>query len=72
MGSDVERDGMFLELADVTLGTGDRLAEWFYSDVTHTMELTEHQPAIPSAVLDWFRNEAERRLPPREGADANL
>ena len=36
-GSDVRRDGMFLELIDE--GTGDEVAEVFYSDVTHEMTI---------------------------------
>lgn len=68
MGSDVERDGMFLELDDVTNGGRDTVGEWFYSDADGSLTFSEHRRRLPTAVLDWFRGEAARRLPPREDA----
>jgi hypothetical protein len=68
MGSDVDRDGMFLELNDTTLSEGCTVAEWFYSDVDGSMELTMYQETIPPAVLAWFRDEAAKCLPPRPDA----
>jgi hypothetical protein len=68
MGSDLDRDGMFLELDEVTVGGRETLAEWFYSDVDGSMEFTEYTGGIPDAVLEWFRAEAARRLPPNAGA----
>lgn len=67
MGSDVARDGMFLELDDVTGGQRVNVGEWFYSDVNASLTFTAFRCDVPAAVLDWFRAEAARRLPPRTG-----
>ena len=64
MGSDVNRDGMFLELEDVTGGGRDTLAEWFYSDADASMTFTAYRRRVPAPVLAWFEREAARRLPP--------
>ena len=44
-GSDTKRDGMFLELTDES--TGDEVAEVFYSDITHEMNLSVFKPESP-------------------------
>lgn len=64
MGSDVDRDGMYLELEDVTGGSRETLAEWFYADADGSLVFTEYRRRAPAAVLAWFREEAARRLPP--------
>ena len=64
MGSDVQRDGMYLELDDITAGRRDTVAEWFYSDADASMAFTAYRERVPAAVLAWFRGEAARRLPP--------
>ena len=68
MGSDLDRDGMFLELDELGLGGRETLAEWFYSDLDGSMEFTAYTDGVPAAVLEWFRGEAARRLPPDAGA----
>jgi len=47
-GSDVQRDGMFLELIDES--TGDEVAEVFYSDVTRKMTISVFRPELPLEV----------------------
>ena len=64
MGSDLERDGMFLELYEGTGVNGSPVAECFYSDADGSLSLTEHQQGVPAAALDWLRREGARRLPP--------
>ena len=68
MGSDVERDGMFLELDDLTGGERETVAEVFYADGDGSMALTEYREGVPRAVLAWLRDEAARRLPPQADA----
>ena len=68
MGSDVQRDGMYLELEDITPRGRGIVAEWFYSDVDGTMTFTAYRRNLPGAVLEWFQSEASRRLPPRADA----
>ena len=65
MGSDVQRDGMYLELS---LEGGSDLAEVFYSDTTHTFSLTLFEPAVPLEAVEWLISEARRRLPQIPGA----
>ena len=68
MGSDVERDGMYLELEDVTAGDREPVAEWFYSDADGSMKFAVYRGQVPRAVLSWFEAEARRRLPPESHA----
>ncbi len=64
VGSDVQRDGMFLELYDGPEPNGSPLAECFYSDVDGSFALTIYGNQVSDAALAWLRTEAERRLPP--------
>ena len=68
MGGDLERDGMFLELDDVTAGGQETIAEWFYSDVDGSMTFTEYRGGTPAEVLAWFEGKATRLLPSRSDA----
>ena len=62
MGSDLARDGMFLELWDLAVA---RLALWaFFSDVDGAFEFTKYRNDVPASVESWFQQEARRRLPP--------
>lgn len=45
MGSDIERDGMFMEMLDES---GACVAEVFYSDATHNMVVTLERQGYPS------------------------
>jgi hypothetical protein len=61
MGSDVARDGMYLELWD---RTSTDLALWaFYSDGDGSIEFKRYCD-VPTQVEVWFQQEARRRLPP--------
>jgi hypothetical protein len=65
MGSDVDRDGLFLELyAGADPYQGSPLAECFYSDGDGSMSFTEYVSGVPTAALAWFRQEGARRLTP--------
>ena len=60
MGSDVHRDGMFLELCPE-----GRLAcaEAFYSDDTHKFSLSLFEDSLPMEAVTWLIDEALKRLP---------
>jgi hypothetical protein len=62
MGSDVHRDGMYLELIDQE--TGDEVAEVFYSDQSHRMTVSVFRPDLPIEAVEALIEEAKRRLPP--------
>lgn len=63
MGSDLERDGMFLELYVGADRVGP-IAECFYSDRDGSLTVTEHVSRVPEVALAWLRSEGARRLPP--------
>jgi len=72
MGSDVQRDGMFLDLREIG---GKDCAEVFYSDVRHECTVTMFESSLPVEALAWLINEARSRLPARdaiENGDAPL
>jgi hypothetical protein len=60
MGSDVQRDGMFLELREAS---GKDCAEVFYNDLTHEFTVTTFVQSLPLEALTWLFNEALERLP---------
>jgi hypothetical protein len=50
VGSDVIRDGMYLEFTDEQ---GDDILEIFYSDVDHEMAMTCWKQYVPLEVVEW-------------------
>lgn len=65
-GSDVQRDGMYLELIEES--TGDEVAEVFYSDATQNMVVSVFKPDLPLSVVEAFINRAKNDLPPTSPA----
>jgi hypothetical protein len=65
-GSDVQRDGMFLELIDES--TGDAVAEVFYSDATHEMAVSVFKPELPLRIVELLIERAKHDLPPTHDA----
>jgi hypothetical protein len=61
-GSDVRRDGMYLELIEE--GTGDEVAEVFYSDATGQMSVSVFRPELSLPVIEALIERAKRELPP--------
>jgi hypothetical protein len=68
MGSDLVRDGMFLELSDVA--TGEVAIEVFFSDVDGSYVTTRYRNDVPLDVAAWLQEEARRRLPPIPDAES--
>jgi hypothetical protein len=62
VGSDVERNGMFLEVAPSP--DQEVVLEIFYSDQAHTMTFTAFRADIPLPVIDWAITEAKDRPGP--------
>lgn len=52
VGSDVIRDGMYVEVTDDP-STFNKVIEVFYSDETHKMSVTLYQPDVPLDVVEW-------------------
>ena len=63
-GSDIHRDGMFLEVTDETVEPACIL-EVFYSDVSREMTVTLFKPDVPLEVVEWAASEARKWLPPK-------
>lgn len=63
-GSDVLRDGMYLELSVSDTTPLRQVAEVFYSDITHEFFLTCYEENIPLAAVEKLISEARRFLPP--------
>jgi hypothetical protein len=61
-GSDVDRDGMYLELSEKE--SKKIVAEVFYSDGTHDFSLSCFQPDIPMRLIESLINDAKQLLPP--------
>jgi hypothetical protein len=62
MGSDIVRDGMFLELRDRL--SGELAVEVFFSDVDGSFATTHYRANVPPDVVGWLQEQARRRLPP--------
>lgn len=63
-GSDVLRDGMFLELSVSQTSPLRQVAEVFYSDVTQEFFLTCYEENIPLEAVEKLILEARISLPP--------
>ena len=63
-GSDIERDGMFLELYLGREPKGRPLAECFYADADGSLSVTVYEARVPGAALAWLEGEGARMLPP--------
>lgn len=66
MASDVQRDGMALELTDLDQERGPGPAlEIFWSDVDSKLTFSAHRAIdVPLGILSRFVDEAVRSLPP--------
>lgn len=67
-GSEVDRDGMFLELSK----SGSVVAEAFYSDQTKRISISCFQPSLPIETVEFLTSEAWRCLPPGVSVDESL
>jgi len=70
IGSDIDRDGMYLEVAEKP-GDKNALFEIFYSDLTHKMTLNVVKYDIPTELLEWAISIAKQRLPATSSSDVS-
>lgn len=63
VGSDVQRDGMYLEVTE-TPHAGPEILEVFYSDQTDLMFFTAYRPDLPLELVEWAVAMAKERLIP--------
>ncbi|WP_145481125.1 hypothetical protein [Yersinia similis] len=65
-GSDVLRDGMYLELSVSETYPLRQVAEVFFSDITHEFFLTCYEENIPLEVIEKLISKARISLLPME------
>ncbi|WP_067063246.1 hypothetical protein [Roseateles chitosanitabidus] len=63
-GSDLQRDGMFLEVAVKGTNPLRQLAEVFYSDLTGQFSLSCFERDVPIEVIERLLLQARESLPP--------
>ena len=68
-GSDVIRDGMFMEVSVANTNPLRQLAEIFYSDVTKDFVLTCYESNVPLGIIASLIKLAQEELPLIEEAD---
>ncbi len=61
-GSDVDRDGMYLEL--MRENHEGEVAEVFYADGTGEFSLTTFGNSVPLAAVEWLIEQSRALLPP--------
>ena len=61
-GSDIDRDGMYLEL--LREGKRGEIAEVFYADATGEFSITTFENSVPLAAIEWLIEQARASLPP--------
>jgi hypothetical protein len=64
VGSDIQRDGMYLEVEDDAKAV---LAEVFFHDRDRTMTFTSYQSDLPLPLVKWMIDHAKERLVPVSG-----
>ncbi|EPL3703180.1 hypothetical protein NK491_001412 [Morganella morganii] len=62
-GSDIVRDGMYLELRLPDTSPVEQLAEIFYSDVTHKFSISIFADNLPLSIIERLVAEAKVLLP---------
>jgi hypothetical protein len=67
--SDVESDGMWLELYALSGGGRSQMLDAFYSDACGEMNLTAYAPDMPLELVEWFVSRARQLLPPVPGTE---
>jgi hypothetical protein len=66
VGSDLDHDGMYVEVTELMDGT-NALYEIFYSDETERMTLGTFRSDVPLELVEWAISIAKERLPPVNG-----
>ncbi len=61
-GSDIDRDGMYLELTRE--GQQGEVAEVFYADGTGEFSITTFDKSVPLAAIEWLIERSRVLLPP--------
>ena len=68
-GSDVIRDGMYLEASISKPGSRDQVLEIFYSDVDDSFTVSYCRDDLPMELVEYMIINAKTALPPDRGGD---
>ena len=71
IGSDIDRDGFFVELYRETESGPVFVAEAFWSDENSSFVISFTEKTIPFSVLELFIVEARSRVPPKNNPQEN-
>ena len=66
-GSDVDRDGVYLELSTTEGSNTEVLLYAFCSDANQGFTFSAFKDELPFDLVELFVAEARKRLPPNEG-----
>jgi hypothetical protein len=69
-GSDVDRDGMFLEAAVVGASPPRTVAEIFYSDKTGCFSVSCFEDNVPVELIEYMIEDGHKCLPPASQTSA--
>lgn len=67
LGSDVIRDGMYLEASIPRPGTRDQVLEIFYSDIDGGFTISYCKDDLPMELVEYMIVNAKTALPPKRG-----
>ena len=68
-GSDVVRDGMYLEASISRPGVRDQVIEIFYSDIDGSFTVSYCKNDLPMELVEYMIVNAKTALPPSTGHD---
>ncbi len=66
IGSDVERDGMYLEISESPYNSVEAILEIFYSDVTDKFSITLFKDNVSLELIEEAIKTAKHRLVPNK------
>ena len=63
-GSDIQRDGVYLELSDVSRDDPVVIVDAFRWDPDGRITFSAYREDVPFEIVEWFTAEVRRRLAP--------
>ena len=66
-GSDIQRDGVYLELSDLSAPDPVVVLDAFHWDADGRITVSAYCEDVPFEIVEWFIAEVRRRLAPATG-----
>lgn len=67
-GSDIQRDGTYLEMNDMSGASPETILFSFFSDETGRMTFSAYREDVPLDAVEWFVAQARERLSPTKAS----